>query len=167
MEKLPIGTVVYLDGITCHLGMVMDYGHDDNYDEDTYVMASVSIDGQLELNPMDENSDDFIYPVEICEQASETDTHRYARKLSEKLCHGLNRKEYHYHIEERGYFDTVTVTGWALTKKGVQLIFAGYYYSVIIPLIAAQELAQNGSVRCEGWQRGSDKQITVQLKIKK
>lgn len=79
----------------------------------------------------------------------------------------LIRKEYNYHIEERGYFDTVTVTGYATTKNGLQLFFRGYGYNITIPYIAAQQLAQNGSVRSLAWQQGSDKQVTVQLIIRK
>lgn len=81
----------------------------------------------------------------------------------------LRNKSLHYHIEERGYFDRVQVKAIYLRhrKERLQLVFSGYSYSVIIPVEKARELAQNGRVRTEAYQEGSDKQITVQLSIVK
>lgn len=82
MEKAKLGTVVYIDGISCHLGMVGGYTTDE-YGDDAYLFSSVVIDGHLALNN-EGNDEDFIYPAEICDEASTEDTQRYLNKLMNK-----------------------------------------------------------------------------------
>lgn len=82
MEKLKLGTVVYLDGIRWHQGMIGGYTKDD-FGDDAYLLSSCVIDGQLELN---DNGDDdgYICPMDICQEASEIDTQNYFKKLMNK-----------------------------------------------------------------------------------
>lgn len=82
MEKLKLGTVVYLDGIRWHQGMIGGYTKDD-FGYDAYLLSSCVIDGELELNDQGDD-DDFIYPAEICSEASAEDTQKYFNKLMNK-----------------------------------------------------------------------------------
>lgn len=83
MEK---GTIVYLDGIKCHMGEI---DHQTTIDgEEYYIMASLNIEGCYVDNtndPLDGKAAfdaDLAYPVECCSKASEEDAayyeaHRY------------------------------------------------------------------------------------------
>ena len=63
-ERLPLGTIVYLDGIEYQLGMIGGYTIDE-YCKPTYLMAATIKEGHFDWN--DEGEDDiFTYPVEIC-----------------------------------------------------------------------------------------------------
>ena len=82
MEKAKLGTVIYLDGIRCHLGMVGGYTKDE-WGDDAYILSSCVIYVQLELN--DKGDDDgYIWPMDICREASEIDTQNYFKKLMNK-----------------------------------------------------------------------------------
>lgn len=82
MEKAKLGTVVYIDGIKCHLGMVGGYTQDEWGDE-AYLFSSVVIEGHLALNN-EGDDEDFIYPADICSEASAEDTQNYFNKLMNK-----------------------------------------------------------------------------------
>lgn len=82
MEKAKLGTVIYLDGIRCHLGMVGGYTKDE-WGDDAYLLSSVVIDGDLALNNEGED-EDFIYPMDCCSEATQEDAQKYLNKLMNK-----------------------------------------------------------------------------------
>ena len=71
MEK---GTIVYLDGIKCHLGEI---DHTVTIDgEEWYVFESVLIEGEYTVNDgTDEES--FMYSADCCSVASNKDVQLY------------------------------------------------------------------------------------------
>lgn len=78
MEK---GTIVYLDGIKCHMGEI---DHQTTIDgEEYYIMSSVNIEGCYYVNNTNESTDngtfdiEWAYPVKCCSEASEEDAAYY------------------------------------------------------------------------------------------
>ena len=81
-ERLSLGTIVYLDGIEQHLGMIGGYTIDE-YCEPAYLMAATIIDGRFAWN--DEGEDDiFTYPVEICFEAAQEDAQKFYNEIMNK-----------------------------------------------------------------------------------
>lgn len=73
------GTIVYIDGISCHLGEI---DHAANiYGDEYYIFTSVSIDGEYVENYCDNDyeayEEGFIAPIECCKEASAEDVEKY------------------------------------------------------------------------------------------
>jgi len=82
MKKEALGTIVYLDGIKSHLGMVGGYTTD-KFGDEAYLLAVALTDGELAFNDA-EDAEAFAVPVEICDKASEEDTQMFFNKMMKR-----------------------------------------------------------------------------------
>lgn len=81
-EEFKLGTVVYIDGITSHMGMIGGYTTD-KWGDKAYLFAASIIDGSLAMNNEGED-ENFVCPVEICVEATNEDTQFFFLKLMNK-----------------------------------------------------------------------------------
>lgn len=85
-ERLPLGTIVYLDGADYFLGMIDSYTIIDN--KLAYRMAATLLTVSDSEVHFDWNSNDedgwFIFPAGICEEAAQEDAQKFYNEIMNK-----------------------------------------------------------------------------------